>query len=104
MPISYNGSDYSFEELQSKVMSEKKLSKKDAGAYVASIENKQKEAKLLQRFSKIIKTAKEQAEIKQGENDDMIEDEQAPFISEGTGDEESSSKQITTKKSPGSED
>ena len=82
-------------------MKEKGLSKERAGAYVATIEQKQKGAKLMQRFSKIIKMAK--SDIKQGENDDMVEDEQPPFISEGTGSEESDSQQITTKKSPNSD-
>lgn len=172
MPLSYNGGSYSFEELQNKIMKEKGLSKERAGAYVATIEQKQKGAKLMQRFSKIIKMAEFKEEehprsdgeftnksfnsqsnlerlntmrknekkpenikvidkliekeksktklskqeelfiqfasikstIEQGQNDDMVEDEQPPFISEGTGSEESSSQQITTKKSPGSED
>ncbi len=98
MPINYDGKDYSFQELEDHIK-KTKPDIKSPGGYVKEIEMKEKGARLKGRFAVL------QRDVKQveGKSQDVLKlkgNERPPFISKGTGSEESSSKQITTEKDP----
>ena len=98
MPINYDGKDYSFQELENHIK-KTKPDIKSPGGYVKEIEMKEKGARLKGRFAVL------QRDVKQveGKSQDVLKlkgNERPPFISKGTGSEESSSKQITTEKDP----